>query len=173
MKKFIVETYYTCTFKTVHTLNDLNDKELSKIDSRNDGEVEVIDVKLNSRKTKKVGNKKESSEKTSKNDTFLSASISNKIISSKNKDNIDNNKSIKTKNQNNARFKMPDRRKGYIQKAQIGDHKVYLHTGEYDDGKIGEIFIDTNKEGELVKAMMNNFAIAISLGLQYGVPLDE
>ena len=58
---------------------------------------------------------------------------------------------------------MPDRRKGYIQKAQIGDHKVYLHTGEYDDGKIGEIFIDTNKEGELVKAMMNNFAIAISL----------
>ena len=173
MKKFIVETYYTCTFKTVHTLNDLNDKELSKIDSRNDGEVEVIDVKLNSRKTKKVGNKKESSEKTIKNNTFLSASTSNKIISSKNKDNIENNKSIKMKNQNNARFKMPDRRKGYIQKAQIGDHKVYLHTGEYDDGKIGEIFIDTNKEGELVKAMMNNFAIAISLGLQYGVPLDE
>jgi len=68
---------------------------------------------------------------------------------------------------------MPDRRKGYIQKVTIGDHKVYLHTGEYDDGKIGEIFIDTNKEGELVKALMNNFAIAISLGLQYGVPLDE
>ena len=68
---------------------------------------------------------------------------------------------------------MPDRRKGYIQKASIGDHKIYLHTGEYNDGKIGEIFIDTNKEGELVKALMNNFAIAISLGLQYGVPLDE
>ena len=68
---------------------------------------------------------------------------------------------------------MPDRRKGYIQKAAIGDHKVYLHTGEYEDGKIGEIFIDTSKEGELVKALMNNFAIAISLGLQYGVPLDE
>ena len=68
---------------------------------------------------------------------------------------------------------MPDRRKGYIQKATIGDHKVYLHTGEYEDGKIGEIFIDTSKEGELVKALMNNFAIAISLGLQYGVPLDE
>ena len=63
--------------------------------------------------------------------------------------------------------------KGYIQKASIGEHKIYLHTGEYDDGKIGEIFIDTNKEGELVKALMNNFAIAISLGLQYGVPLDE
>ena len=71
------------------------------------------------------------------------------------------------------RFSMPDRRKGYIQKATIGDHKVYLHTGEYDDGKIGEIFIDTSKEGELVKALMNNFAIAVSLGLQYGVPLDE
>ena len=68
---------------------------------------------------------------------------------------------------------MPDRRKGYIQKVTIGDHKVYLHTGEYEDGKIGEIFIDTSKEGELVKALMNNFAIAISLGLQYGVPLDE
>ena len=68
---------------------------------------------------------------------------------------------------------MPDRRKGYIQKATIGNHKVYLHTGEYEDGKIGEIFIDTNKEGELVKALMNNFAIAISLGLQYGVPLEE
>ena len=63
--------------------------------------------------------------------------------------------------------------KGYIQKASIGEHKIYLHTGEYDDGRIGEIFIDTNKEGELVKALMNNFAIAISLGLQYGVPLDE
>ena len=68
---------------------------------------------------------------------------------------------------------MPYRRKGYIQKVSIGDHKIYLHTGEYDDGKIGEIFIDMNKEGELVKALMNNFAIAISLGLQYGVPLDE
>ena len=68
---------------------------------------------------------------------------------------------------------MPDRRKGYIQKVSIGEHKIYLHTGEYDDGRVGEIFIDTNKEGELVKALMNNFAIAISLGLQYGVPLDE
>ena len=71
------------------------------------------------------------------------------------------------------RFSMPDRRKGYIQKATIGNHKIYLHTGEYEDGKIGEIFIDTSKEGELVKALMNNFAIAVSLGLQYGVPLDE
>ena len=166
MKKFIVETYYTCTFKTVHTLNDLNDKELSKIDERNDGNVEVIDVKLNNRKTKKIGEKKDSKSEIIKADS----EVSKKISASINRRPIE---STNLKQKNNTRFKMPDRRKGYIQKAQIGDHKVYLHTGEYDDGKIGEIFIDTNKEGELVKAMMNNFAIAISLGLQYGVPLDE
>ena len=171
MKKFIVETYYTCTFKTVHTLDDLSDKELSRIDARNDGEVEVIDVKLNNRKTKKIGDKKQTSEKIKKTDNLLTSSISGEINKPKKQNAISESQTIKTKN--HARFKMPDRRKGYIQKAQIGDHKVYLHTGEYDDGKIGEIFIDTNKEGELVKAMMNNFAIAISLGLQYGVPLDE
>ena len=169
MKKFIVETYYTCTFKTVHTLNDLNDQELSKIDNRTDGSVEVIDVKLNNRKTKKIGDNKKAKSKNIKLESSLPQSVSEKIQS--NKISAVNNESKKIKN--NARFKMPDRRKGYIQKAQIGDHKVYLHTGEYDDGKIGEIFIDTNKEGELVKAMMNNFAIAISLGLQYGVPLEE
>ncbi|MDC3088144.1 ribonucleotide reductase, partial [Candidatus Pelagibacter sp.] len=91
---------------------------------------------------------------------------------SKNIENMVKNTSIKSEN-SGKRFSMPDRRKGYIQKATIGDHKVYLHTGEYEDGKIGEIFIDTSKEGELVKALMNNFAIAVSLGLQYGVPLDE
>ena len=89
------------------------------------------------------------------------------------KNSINNLNTKINSNENNKRFGMPDRRKGYIQKATIGDHKVYLHTGEYEDGKIGEIFIDTSKEGELVKALMNNFAIAISLGLQYGVPLDE
>ena len=170
MKKFIVETYYTCTFKTVHNLDDLNDKELSKIDSRNDGEVEVIDVKLNNRKTRKIGDKQSSLKGKNKKEEMLSSAISKEVVETKNL-NIKNDGLLKVKNK--ARFKMPDRRKGYIQKAQIGDHKVYLHTGEYDDGKIGEIFIDTNKEGELVKAMMNNFAIAISLGLQYGVPLDE
>ncbi len=171
MKKFIVETYYTCTFKTVHSLDNLNDQELSKIDSRKDGEVEVIDVKLNNRKTRKLGEKSPSEQKSKNSDNFLSTTVSKEIISSKTEKSIEDNQALKVKNK--ARFKMPDRRKGYIQKAQIGDHKVYLHTGEYDDGKIGEIFIDTNKEGELVKAMMNNFAIAISLGLQYGVPLDE
>jgi ribonucleoside-diphosphate reductase alpha chain len=167
MKKYIVETYYTCTFKTVHTLDNLDDSELSKIDKRTDGNVEVIDVKLNNRKTKKIGTNKNEKPTSTKIDKPLSATINNEV---KNKE-IEN--TVKFKVKGNARFKMPDRRKGYIQKAQIGDHKVYLHTGEYDDGKIGEIFIDTNKEGELVKAMMNNFAIAISLGLQYGVPLEE
>ncbi len=171
MKKFIVETYYTCTFKTVHTLNELNDKELSKIDTRKDGDVEVIDVKLNNRKTKKIGESKVSKNNKIEIDKNLQKNISKEITKKEKSINFDNNTGLKVKN--NSRFKMPDRRKGYIQKAQIGDHKVYLHTGEYDDGKIGEIFIDTNKEGELVKAMMNNFAIAISLGLQYGVPLDE
>ena len=167
MKKYIVETYYTCTFKTVHTLDNLDDAELSKIDKRNDGDVEVIDVKLNNRKTKKVGGKKEDKPIDGKVDKVLPDNVANQIKTTQKE------KSSSLKVKNNSRFKMPDRRKGYIQKAQIGDHKVYLHTGEYDDGKIGEIFIDTNKEGELVKAMMNNFAIAISLGLQYGVPLEE
>ena len=167
MKKYIVETYYTCTFKTVHTLDNLDDAELSKIDKRNDGDVEVIDVKLNNRKTKKVGGKKEDKPINGKIDKVLTDNVANQVKATQKE------KSSSLKIKNNSRFKMPDRRKGYIQKAQIGDHKVYLHTGEYDDGKIGEIFIDTNKEGELVKAMMNNFAIAISLGLQYGVPLEE
>jgi len=71
------------------------------------------------------------------------------------------------------RRKLPDRRKGYIQKAAVGGHKVYLHTGEYEDGEVGEIFIDMHKEGAAFRSLMNNFAIAISIGLQYGVPLDE
>jgi len=173
MKKFLVETYYTCTFKTVHTLDELNDVELSKIDGRKDGEVEVLEVKLNNRKTKKIGDKGKLDDKKIKRSDNATELLESKIVntteSSINSVNLNN----KVKGLAEKRFKMPDRRKGYIQKAQIGNHKVYLHTGEYNDGKIGEIFIDTNKEGELVKAMMNNFAIAISLGLQYGVPLDE
>jgi len=71
------------------------------------------------------------------------------------------------------RDKLPDRRKGYTQKAIVGGHKVYLRTGEYQDGTLGEIFIDMHKEGAGFRAMMNNFAIAVSVGLQYGVPLEE
>ncbi|HWB44483.1 MAG TPA: vitamin B12-dependent ribonucleotide reductase, partial [Hyphomicrobiaceae bacterium] len=70
------------------------------------------------------------------------------------------------------REKLPNRRKSYTQKATVGGHKVYLHTGEYEDGRLGEIFIDMHKEGAAFRSLMNNFAIAISLGLQYGVPLD-
>ena len=73
----------------------------------------------------------------------------------------------------NERSKMPERRKGYTQKAIVGGHKVYLRTGEYSNGALGEIFIDMHKEGAGFRAMMNNFAIAVSVGLQYGVPLEE
>jgi ribonucleoside-diphosphate reductase alpha chain len=72
-----------------------------------------------------------------------------------------------------TRRKLPDRRKGYIQKASVGGHKVYLHTGEYDDGELGEIFIDMHKEGAAFRSLMNNFAVSISIGLQHGVPLED
>jgi ribonucleoside-diphosphate reductase alpha chain len=168
MSKYLVETYYTCTFKVNHYLENIDEKELKNLEKRDDGEFEILDVKLDNRKTKSLDPN------------------NNKVIENKNINIISQNKESdlkkieKTPLSNNSssdksgkRFSMPDRRKGYIQKATIGDHKVYLHTGEYEDGKIGEIFIDTSKEGELVKALMNNFAIAVSLGLQYGVPLDE
>src|SRR3954463_13506014 len=72
-----------------------------------------------------------------------------------------------------AREPLPQRRKGYTQKAIVGGHKVYLRTGEYEDGRVGEIFVDMHKEGAAFRSLMNNFAIAISIGLQYGVPLEE
>ena len=71
------------------------------------------------------------------------------------------------------RRRLPDRRAGYTQKARIGNHKVYLRTGEYEDGSLGEIFIDMHKEGAAFRSMTNCFAIAVSLGMQHGVPLDE
>ena len=182
MSKYIGETFYTCSFKIVHKLDELNEKKLSELENRNDGKVQIIDVKLNSRKTK-TANKKGSFEDSqnklkTKNISGISSIINEKIVvpdKSQTLNKLANNNinMQKFNNKNNDRSKMPDRRKGYIQKVTIGDHKIYLHTGEYDDGKVGEIFIDMNKEGELVKALMNNFAIAISLGLQYGVPLDE
>ena len=72
-----------------------------------------------------------------------------------------------------GRKRLPERRKGYTQKAIVGGHKVYLRTGEYEDGALGEVFIDMHKEGAAFRSLMNNFAIAISIGLQYGVPLEE
>jgi ribonucleoside-diphosphate reductase alpha chain len=167
MAKYLVETYYTCSFKVNHYLDDINETELSNLEKRDDGKFEILDVKLDNRKTKNLDTKNKNIEKE-KIDIILEKTEP-KIIPQ------DTNKNFVKKLNDGIgkRFSMPDRRKGYIQKATIGDHKVYLHTGEYEDGKIGEIFIDTSKEGELVKALMNNFAIAISLGLQYGVPLDE
>ncbi len=168
MAKYLVETYYTCTFKVNHYLDDINEAELKNLEKRDDGKFEVLDVKLDNRKTKSLDPKN--------NKVLENKKV--EVISEKNNKSSENKESIITNinianEKSGKRFSMPDRRKGYIQKATIGDHKVYLHTGEYEDGKIGEIFIDTSKEGELVKALMNNFAIAVSLGLQYGVPLDE
>ena len=168
MAKYLVETYYTCTFRVNHYLDDINETELKNLEKRDDGKFEIIDVKLDNRKTKNLDPNNKKVIESDKIDVVMQNSqpdpqnLANIIKSNKN-----------TGEKSDKRFSMPDRRKGYIQKATIGDHKVYLHTGEYEDGKIGEIFIDTSKEGELVKALMNNFAIAVSLGLQYGVPLDE
>ena len=168
MSKYLVETYYTCTFKVNHYLDDINEKELKNLEKRDDGKFEVLDVKLDNRKTKSLDPNNNKIIENKSAEIFTEK----KNTSSVNIDSVITN-ITKTNDKNSKRFSMPDRRKGYIQKATIGDHKVYLHTGEYEDGKIGEIFIDTSKEGELVKALMNNFAIAVSLGLQYGVPLDE
>tara|TARA_B100001540_G_scaffold206505_1_gene181900 strand:+ start:33 stop:863 length:831 start_codon:yes stop_codon:yes gene_type:complete len=169
MAKYLVETYYTCSIKVSHYLDDINESELTKLEKRDDGKFEILDIKLDSRKTKNLNKNIEKGIKENKNIEVFTEKSQPKIISKENNQNF-----VKKINEGiGKRFSMPDRRKGYIQKAAIGDHKIYLHTGEYEDGKIGEIFIDTSKEGELVKALMNNFAIAISLGLQYGVPLDE
>ena len=170
MAKYLVETYYTCSFKVNHYLEDISEKELSNLEKRDDGKFEILDIKLDNRKTKNLSkNSTKIENKLNDNKEILNESLKSKVVPAETGQGF-----VKKLNDGvSKRFSMPDRRKGYIQKVTIGNHKVYLHTGEYEDGKIGEIFIDTSKEGELVKALMNNFAIAISLGLQYGVPLDE
>ena len=169
MAKYLIETYYTCSFKVSHYLENINEKELGNLEKRDDGKFEILDVKLDNRKTKNLSKNLSNLENKIINNEIINETTKPKVVSSD-----INQKFVKKLNEGvGKRFSMPDWRKGYIQKASIGNHKVYLHTGEYEDGKIGEIFIDTSKEGELVKALMNNFAIAISLGLQYGVPLDE
>ena len=169
MAKYLVETYYNCTFKVSHYLDEVNSAELQNLEKREDGKFEILDVKLDNRKTKNLDAKNLTLEDKKQVQKLDIVTEKNSIPTAKNNQYFVKNVSDGI----SKRFSMPDRRKGYIQKATIGNHKVYLHTGEYEDGKIGEIFIDTSKEGELVKALMNNFAIAISLGLQYGVPLDE
>ena len=140
MSKFLVETHYTCTFKIVHELDELNEKALSEVDSRKDGKVEIVNVTVNNRKTKRSDGKKtiksdlENIEISHKKESLNNKKLKNEFL------NKDQNKTGKFKSdKNEKRFQMPDRRKGYIQKATIGDHKIYLHTGEYDAGKIGEI----------------------------------
>ena len=169
MAKYLVETYYNCTFKVSHYLDEVNSAELQNLEKREDGKFEILDVKLDNRKTKNLDAKNLNLEDKKQVQKLDVVTEKNSIPTAKNNQYVVKNVSDGI----SKRFSMPDRRKGYIQKATIGNHKVYLHTGEYEDGKIGEIFIDTSKEGELVKALMNNFAIAVSLGLQYGVPLDE
>jgi ribonucleoside-diphosphate reductase alpha chain len=171
MNKYVAESFYTCLFKISHKLNEITNDSLKDLDKRDDGKFEIIDVKFNKRKTKAIGDIKTAT--NSKNESEdLKSLIQNSVTENQKAPQAQDNSQLKDKNFN-FRRRMPDRRKAYIQKATIGENKVYLHIGEYEDGKIGEIFIDTNKEGELVKSMMNNFAIAISLGLQYGVPLEE
>ena len=174
MAKYLVETYYTCSFKVKHYLDELNEDQLSKLDQREDGKFEIINVILDTRKTKNLDNtNKANINPLSKNKSLEAPNIVQKNLSEQISEKKNEKINLQINEKSYPRIKMPDRRKGYIQKVTIGNHKVYLHTGEYNDGKLGEIFIDTSKEGELVKALMNNFAIAISLGLQYGVPLDE
>ena len=169
MAKYLVETYYTCSIKVSHYLDDISENSLKNLEKQEDGKFEILDMKLDSRKTKNL-------DKTDNKKIDIIENEKKTIVTNNSKNQtskLNENFLVSVKENLGKRFSMPDRRKGYIQKVSVGDHKVYLHTGEYEDGKIGEIFIDTSKEGELVKALMNNFAIAISLGLQYGVPLDE
>ena len=175
MSKYLAESFYTCLFKITHQLEEVTNESLKNLENRKDGKFDLIDIKFNKRKTRSLSDIPNTQSKTtdiSDKEHSLQEMLQ---TSQKLSENFSENKNLNKLETKLAagRRKMPDRRKGYIQKATVGDHKVYLHIGEYDDGKVGEIFIDTNKEGELVKALMNNFAIAISLGLQYGVPLEE
>ena len=141
MAKSLVETYYTCTFKVNHYLDDISEVELKNLEKRDDGKFEILEVKLDNRKTKNLD---------PNNNNVLNKKID--LIPDTNNNNSEKEnfeQSVKevlhTNDKSGRWFSMPDRRKGYIQKATIGDHKVYLHTGEYEDWKIGEIFIDTSK----------------------------
>ena len=119
MAKYLVETYYTCTFKVNHYLDDINESELKNLEKRDDGKFEVLDVKLDNRKTKNLDPKNNKII----NNKQIDIIPDNKSSTSQNLENIIKSKSLNSEN-NGKRFSMPDRRKGYIQKATIGDHKV-------------------------------------------------
>ena len=124
MAKYLVETYYTCTFKVNHYLDDVNETELKNLEKRDDGKFEVLDVKLDNRKTKSLDPNNKKIHDNKKIDIISET----QNITKKNLENIISpSKNIE---KSGKRFSMPDRRKGYIQKATIGDHKVYLHTQE-------------------------------------------
>ena len=175
MSKYLAESFYTCLFKITHQLEEVTNQSLKDLENRKDGKFDLIDIKFNKRKTKALSDIKKGLSSETSTPAEKQEIIKDLIHSAAQSEPapIKGVTAVKDSKFLNGRKKMPDRRKGYIQKSEIGGHKVYLHIGEYDDGKVGEIFIDTNKEGELVKSLMNNFAIAISLGLQYGVPLEE
>ena len=175
MSKYLAESFYTCLFKITHQLEEVTNQSLKDLENRKDGKFDLIDIKFNKRKTKALSDIKKGLSSDASTPAEKQEIIKDLIHSAAQSEPapVKGVAAVKDSKFFNGRKKMPDRRKGYIQKSEIGGHKVYLHIGEYEDGKIGEIFIDTNKEGELVKSLMNNFAIAISLGLQYGVPLEE
>jgi len=175
MSKYLAESFYTCLFKITHQLEEVTNQSLKDLENRKDGKFDLIDIKFNKRKTKALSDIKKGLSSDTSTPAEKQEIIKDLIHSTAQSEPapVKGVAAVKDSKFFNGRKKMPDRRKGYIQKSEIGGHKVYLHIGEYDDGKVGEIFIDTNKEGELVKSLMNNFAIAISLGLQYGVPLEE
>ena len=128
MAKYLVETFYTCSFKVSHYLDDVNEKNLQNLEKNEDGKFEILDVKLDNRKTKNL--EKIDNNKVNIIDKSLSTPISQ--TSTSNSDTkIGENFKSNLNEKLGKRFSMPDRRKGYIQKATIGDHKVYLHTGEY------------------------------------------
>ena len=122
MAKYLVETYYNCSFKVTHYLDEVNEKELSALDKRDDGKFEIIEVKLDNRKTKSLENKEINNRKINNDTVNLSNDKLKKQVSPK-EENLNFIKKIH--DGVSKRFSMPDRRKGYIQKATIGDHKVY------------------------------------------------
>jgi ribonucleoside-diphosphate reductase alpha chain len=127
MAKYLVETYYTCSFKVTHYLEDVNEKELANLEKRDDGKFEILDVKLDNRKTKNLSKNVIGTENKIINNEVIKETTKPKVVS-----NDVNQKFEKKINEGvGKRFSMPDRRKGYIQKVSIGNHKVYLHTGEY------------------------------------------
>ena len=140
MAKYLVETYYTCTFKVKHYLDELNEEQLSKLEKREDGKFEIIDIKLDTRKTKNLDNKnKENTNVSQKKESLEIPDVIQKNFSEHISEKNTDKTNLQTNEKSHPRIKMPDRRKGYIQKVTIGNHKVYLHTGEYNDGKLEQL----------------------------------